>query len=172
MRLLLHCLRRKVAEAATALREEERMMRSASDFSCQSYEMFVGQQQQQQQQLLEQQQQQQQQQQQLLLQQECRSTDDAFKEKMTSLQSVADDVDSTTGAGDARVKINGRVRKVPVNLVRFGLIFPFSFLFFFFIVSVCFIFIIEFVLFVCFFGWSGDGLASRMAVSPLSNLNI
>ena len=166
MRLLLHCLRRKVAEAATALREEERMMRSASDFSCQSYEMFVGQQQQQQQQLLEQQQQQ------LLLQQECRSTDDAFKEKMTSLQSVADDVDSTTGAGDARVKINGRVRKVPVNLVRFGLIFPFSFLFFFFIVSVCFISIIEFVLFVCFFGWSGDGLASRMAVSPLSNLNI
>ena len=166
MRLLLHCLRRKVAEAATALREEERMMRSASDFSCQSYEMFVGQQQQQQQQLLEQQQQQ------LLLQQECRSTDDAFKEKMTSLQSVADDVDSTTGAGDARVKINGRVRKVPVNLVRFGLIFPFSFLFFFSLyLFVSFLSLNLFCLFV-FFGWSGDGLASRMAVSPLSNLNI
>ena len=90
------------AEAAAAHQEEERMMKSASDFSCQSYEMFVGHQQE-------------------------RSTDDIvnqMKEKMMSLQSV-DDVDSNAGGADQRVKVNGRVRKVGTHhsSIRFAIVF-------------------------------------------------
>ena len=55
---------------------------------------------------------------------------------MTSLQSVADDVDSTNGGGDARVKINGRIRKVitdpqfvPDENAQFELLFVYLFIF-------------------------------------------
>jgi hypothetical protein len=99
----------QVAEAAAATREEERearMNKSPSDFSCQSYEMFVGGQ---------------------GAPPEGRSSlaggggpgggnghdgDYSIREKM-SIKS--DDVDSLLGGGnvsDSRMKINGRVRKV------------------------------------------------------------
>ncbi|EFX81393.1 hypothetical protein DAPPUDRAFT_50150 [Daphnia pulex] len=99
----------RVAEAAAATREEERearMNKSPSDFSCQSYEMFVGGQ---------------------GAPPEGRSSlaggggpgggnghdgDYSIREKM-SIKS--DDVDSLLGGGnvsDSRMKINGRVRKV------------------------------------------------------------
>lgn len=104
-----------MAEAAAATREEERearMNKSPSDFSCQSYEMFVGGQ---------------------GAPPEGRSSlagggggqcggnghgcgadgDYSIREKM-SIKS--DDVDSLLGGGgnvsDSRMKINGRVRKV------------------------------------------------------------
>jgi voltage-gated sodium channel type II alpha len=110
-----------VAEAAAATREEERearMNKSPSDFSCQSYEMFVGGQ---------------------GAPPEGRSSlagggtgggnghgcgvdgDYSIREKM-SIKS--DDVDSLLGGGnvsDSRMKINGRVRKVIKNC-------PYSFL--------------------------------------------
>lgn len=106
------CMCLQVAEAAAATREEERearMNKSPSDFSCQSYEMFVGGQ---------------------GAPPEGRSSlagggpgggnghgcgadgDYSIREKM-SIKS--DDVDSLLGGGnvsDSRMKINGRVRKV------------------------------------------------------------
>ena len=105
----------QVAEAAAATREEERearMNKSPSDFSCQSYEMFVGGQ---------------------GAPPEGRSSpagggpgggnghgadgDYSIREKM-SIKS--DDVDSLLGGGnvsDSRMKINGRVRKVITTTV-------------------------------------------------------
>ncbi|XP_046657917.1 sodium channel protein para-like isoform X5 [Daphnia pulicaria] len=103
----------RVAEAAAATREEERearMNKSPSDFSCQSYEMFVGGQ---------------------GAPPEGRSSlaggggpgggnghdgDYSIREKM-SIKS--DDVDSLLGGGnvsDSRMKINGRVRKASLSL--------------------------------------------------------
>ena len=103
----------QVAEAAAATREEERearMNKSPSDFSCQSYEMFVGGQ---------------------GAPPDGRSSlaggpggngghgggadgDYSIREKM-SIKS--DDVDSLLGGGnvsDSRMRINGRVRKVKI----------------------------------------------------------
>ena len=112
----------QVAEAAAATREEERearMNKSPSDFSCQSYEMFVGGQ---------------------GAPPDGRSSlaggpggngghgggadgDYSIREKM-SIKS--DDVDSLLGGGnvsDSRMRINGRVRKVKIFRISISRVF-------------------------------------------------